>query len=81
MIRVENTWPVDPVTMVLDEHPFILIEEPDKSKFIHGIAQKGQIPLTLKEAEDLVSKLSFVIYQIKEMEQQLEYIEEFHKEE
>ena len=67
-MKIEQTfgYGIDFV-LSLDNNKMILLEEPNKEKYLfqHGVVEKGQIDLTLKEAEKLYNELGFQIQQYK----------------
>jgi len=57
-IKAACTWGDGPDVMVtLEDKPFILYEDPDKSGWVHGSVKKGSFELTAEEATKLAADL------------------------
>lgn len=52
---------------------YILMEDPIKSGFIHGVSEDGQLPLSMEEAETLVRDLLTAIDRVKYLKNSYEY--------
>lgn len=69
-IKVICTWPADDVTISLNGHPMILLEEPHSfNKFSQGMITRGMLGLTVTQAEVLKAKLESAIQIAKELEE------------
>ncbi len=76
MARAHCIWENSEICIDGDGTPAFLLEEPDKTRAIHGISKEYHISLRVEEAKNLIESLKEAIRLYNEMESFLEQYEE-----